>query len=68
MAFANFEEWKYEVDRQFRIRTQCTWDDLCGEDQRLKKAYHRNETPHEFVVWWIEHYNLSVTKNSRYYG
>jgi len=55
----SYEEWKYEVDRQFKLRTHCSWAELSGDEEPLQRAYDRNQKPQEFVVWWIEKYGLT---------
>lgn len=67
MAFSSFAEWAYEVDRQLRIRTRKSWQELQGDKKELREAYDRGEPPPEFVVRWIAENGLTdFTKNAHY--
>jgi len=45
----SFEDWLKEVDRLFLERTNCTWADLCGDEEPVRSAFAAMETPLEFV-------------------
>lgn len=59
MSYATFEEWKYEVDRQFRIRTFCSCVELSVEVEPMKDAYKDGKAPTSFVTRWMKDYGLT---------
>jgi hypothetical protein len=59
MEYKRFEEYRYEVDRQFRLRTGCSYKKLGISSQRLSSAFRNKIDPVAFVTDWIRKYNLS---------
>jgi len=55
----NFGPWCKEADDIFKRETGCSWNDLCGDEDPLKRAFRRGDTPGEFVDWHIEKYDLA---------
>lgn len=56
--FSTFDKWKAEVERLFKEKTECTWADLCGEEEPLTSAFEDKESPRQFVNWYCEKYGL----------
>lgn len=56
----NYEQWKSKVDQLFLQKTGVNWENLCGEEEVLQRWYHENDTPEEFVNYWIEKHDLEV--------
>lgn len=61
MSYTNFEEWKYEVDRLFRLRTRCTVRELGIDDIKLEIYFTdpTEPTPEQFVDYWIDKYGIA---------
>jgi hypothetical protein len=59
LAYDKFEEWKYEVDRQFRIRTLCTCIKLRVDAKAMTDAFTSGKSPVSFVTRWIKKYRLT---------
>lgn len=65
--YKTFAEWRFEVDRQFRIRTRKACDELNCEPKRLREAFDAKIPPPEFVVQWIRMHGLTdYTTDARY--
>jgi hypothetical protein len=58
MSYADF---KAEVDKIFREQVGSGWVDLCGDEGPLQKAYAEEESPRDFVLWWINKFDLTTT-------
>ena len=56
-----YEEFKAEADKIFKEQTGCGWDDLCGDEEPMQRAYaEEEETPRGFVLWYIRKFDLIV--------
>jgi hypothetical protein len=55
---AKFQKWMQEVDVLFMQRTCCDWANLCGDDEPVRTAFGRQETPQYFVDFVCEKYGL----------
>lgn len=55
----NYEEWKQQVDALFRKLVGPSWNDLCGDEEPLQKAFERGETPNDFVHEYVAKYDLT---------
>jgi len=56
--FKDYEKWFAEVERLLNEKTACTWADLCGEDEPVRDAHARGDSPRQFVNWYCEKYGL----------
>lgn len=54
----DFTEWSFQVDGLARVHLMCSWADLCGDMEPLRRAYADGETPLEFLRWWADKYDL----------
>jgi len=59
MTYPNFEEWRYEVDRQFRVRARCSCTKLRVDAKSMKAAFKSAKSPVSFVTRWIKKYGLT---------
>lgn len=57
-ATRRFSEWASEVDTLCRHHLACSWNDLCGDEPPLRRAFEAGDAPLEFVRWWAEKYDL----------
>lgn len=60
VAPLKFSEWARDVDVLCRHHLGCSWDDLCGDEQPLRRGFEARDTPLEFVRWWWERYDLDL--------
>lgn len=59
----HFSAWTNEVDTLCRHHLACSWQDLCGDEPPLRRAFEAGDTPLEFVKWWAEKYDLHLLRN-----
>ena len=59
MAVSTYPEWLFEVDRQFRIRTNRSYDDLHIESELLRDSFEREISPPAFVTGYIRYNGLT---------
>ena len=52
-----FRDWCLQVDALCRIHLRCSWTDLCGDMEPLRRAWG-SMTPLEFVEHWWQKYDL----------
>lgn len=55
-------EWSDEVDSLCKSHLACGWNDLCGDNEPLQRAFENGESPSEFVSWFAEKYDLDWLK------
>jgi len=65
MAFKTYAEWRYEVDRQFRVRTGNSLKTLKVTEKLLKSVFKLGRPPQEFVADHIARYKLLDRSKTR---
>lgn len=58
MAMDIFDEWALTVDALCHEHLVCSWGDLCGDVNPLRRGFEAGETPRGFVRWWAVKYDL----------
>lgn len=53
-----YDGWECEVNNLFISRYGVSWAGLCGDEEPLRNAYDRNESPGDFVERWAVKYDL----------